>query len=97
LDLCFKVFDYRQRCKLQILSVAGTKEFVCSLSHTQGNISGDIIMTTPKTTPKEYRLRARECLELTDEANEWYVKTALLQLAAEFQRRAERLEHSNES
>jgi hypothetical protein len=54
-------------------------------------------MTTPKTTPKEYRLRARECLELTDEANEWYVKTALLQLAAEFQRRAERLEHSNES
>ena len=49
-------------------------------------------MTAPKTTPKEYRSRARECLELTDEANEWYVKTALLQLAAEFQRRAERLE-----
>src|SRR5262249_36165779 len=40
----------------------GTKEFVCSLSHTQGNDSGDITMPTPK----EYRLRARECLELTD-------------------------------
>jgi hypothetical protein len=38
-------------------------------------------------TPKEYRQRAHECLELTDEANQWYVKTALLQLAAEFQRR----------
>ena len=48
-------------------------------------------------TPKEYRVRARECLELTDEAKQWYVKAALLQLAAEFQRRAERLEDSNES
>jgi hypothetical protein len=70
----------------------GTKEFVCSLSHTQGNNSGEIMMPTPK----EYRVRARECLELTDEAKQWYVKAALLQLAAEFQRRAERLEHSNE-
>ena len=49
-------------------------------------------------TSKEYRQRAHECLELThEEANEWYVKTALLQLAAEFQKRAERLERSNES
>jgi hypothetical protein len=47
-------------------------------------------------TPTEYRLRARECLELTDEANQWYVKSALVQLAAEFQKRAERLERSNE-
>ena len=47
-------------------------------------------------TPKAYRLRADECLELTNEADEWYVKTALLQLAAEFQKRAERLERSNE-
>ena len=45
-------------------------------------------------TPREYRLRAHECLELTNEANEWYVKTALLQLAAEFQRRAEKLEQA---
>jgi hypothetical protein len=68
------------------------KESVCSLSHTQGNNSG----RSPMPTPKEYRLRARECLELTDEANQWYVKTALLQLAAELQKRAERLERSNE-
>ena len=48
-------------------------------------------------TPKEYRLRADECLDLMNEANLWYVKTALRKLAAEFQRRAERLERSNES
>lgn len=48
-------------------------------------------------TPKEYRLRADECLELMGEANLWYVKTALLKLATEFQKRAERLERSNES
>jgi hypothetical protein len=54
---------------------------------------GEIAMPTPK----EYRLRAHECLELTNEADQWYVKTALLQLAVEFQKRAERLELSNES
>jgi hypothetical protein len=45
-------------------------------------------------TPKEYRERAQECLELTNKDKEWYVKTALLQLAAEFRRRAEKLEHT---
>ena len=45
-------------------------------------------------TPKEYRERARECVELTNEPNEWYVKTALLLLAAEFRRRAEKLERT---
>ncbi len=45
-------------------------------------------------TPKEYRQRADECLELTKEPNEWYVKTALLELAAEFQMRAEKLERT---
>jgi hypothetical protein len=65
----------------------------CVLYPTRKQInSGDITMPTPK----EYRSRARECLELTDEANQWYVKAALLQLAAEFQRRAEKLEHSHE-
>ena len=48
-------------------------------------------------TPKEYRLRADECLVLMNEAKQWYMKTALLKLAAEFQRRAERLERSDES
>jgi hypothetical protein len=43
-------------------------------------------------TPMEYRLRADECLRLMSEADQWYVKTALLKLAAEFQKRAERLE-----
>jgi hypothetical protein len=66
------------------------KDCVCSLSHTQ--MIGEIAMPTPK----EYRLRASECLELTNEADQWYVKTALLQLAVEFQKRAERLERPNE-
>jgi hypothetical protein len=66
------------------------KDCVCSLSHTQ--MIGEIAVPTAN----EYRLRAHECLELTNEADQWYVKTALLKLAAEFQKRAERLERSNE-
>jgi hypothetical protein len=62
------------------------------IPHTM-EIIGEIAMPSPK----EYRLRADECLELMNEANQWYVKTALLKLAAEFQKRAERLERSNES
>jgi hypothetical protein len=65
------------------------KNSVCSLSHTQANI-GEITMPTPK----EYRQQACECLELSDETNQWYVKTALLQLAVEFLKRAARLERS---
>ena len=66
---------------------------MCSLSHTQCKRLGEIAMPTPK----EYRLRADECLVLMNEAKQWYMKTALLKLAAEFQRRAERLERSDES
>jgi len=79
-------------CSLQISQFTEQKDSMCSLSHTPGNNSG----RSPMPTPTEYRLRARECLELTDEANQWYVKSALMQLAAEFQKRAERLERSNE-
>ncbi len=43
-------------------------------------------------TPKEYRLRAYECLELMKEPNEWYVRKALLELAQEFRKRAEKIE-----
>ena len=57
------------------------------------HVIGEIAMPTPK----EYRLRADECLELMNEANQWYVKTALMKLATEFQKRAERLERPNES
>jgi hypothetical protein len=45
-------------------------------------------------TPKEYRLRAYECLELMKEPNEWYVKKALLELAQEFRMRAAKMEHT---
>jgi hypothetical protein len=48
-------------------------------------------------TPKEYRQQACECLELSDETNQWYVKTALLQLAVEFLKRAKQLERSQTS
>jgi hypothetical protein len=67
-------------------------KMACVLYPTHNRPIGEIAMPTPK----EYRLRADECLELTNEADEWYVKTALLQLAAEFQKRAERLERSKE-
>ena len=43
-------------------------------------------------TPYEYRQQADECLLRMKETNEWYVKTALLELAVEFQRRARKLE-----
>jgi hypothetical protein len=43
-------------------------------------------------TSNEYRQRAAECVELMNEANEWYVNTALLELAAVFRIRAEKLE-----
>jgi hypothetical protein len=44
------------------------------------------------TNSKEYRLRATECLELLNEPNEWYVRAALLELAHEFRKRAEKIE-----
>ncbi|HEY1360695.1 MAG TPA: hypothetical protein VGF60_00540 [Xanthobacteraceae bacterium] len=44
------------------------------------------------TTPQEYRHQAAECLRLAEASTEVYVKAALLELAAEFQKRAEDLE-----
>jgi hypothetical protein len=43
-------------------------------------------------TSQEYRQKADICLKHVDEAKEWYVRMALLQLAAEFKKRAEDLE-----
>jgi hypothetical protein len=43
-------------------------------------------------TSQEYQQQADICLKLSDEAKEWYVRMALLQLAAEFKKRAEALE-----
>ena len=34
-------------------------------------------------TPYKYRQQADECLQRMNEASEWYVKTALLELALE--------------
>jgi hypothetical protein len=48
-------------------------------------------------TPKEYRQQACQCLELSDKASLWYLKTALLQLAVEFLKRAKQLERSQTS
>jgi hypothetical protein len=42
-------------------------------------------------TPKEHRQHAAECLELARAANEFYVKSALIELAAEFDKLAEQL------
>ena len=43
-------------------------------------------------TSKEYRQRADECLQLANEATEVYVRVALAELAAEFQKTAEEME-----
>jgi len=41
---------------------------------------------------REYRQRAEECLSLANEAKEFYAKTALLEMAAEFRAMAQQLE-----
>ena len=66
----------------------GTRTQCVHLPSETENRSGEITMPTSK----EYRQRAAECVELTSEANEWYVNTALLELAAVFRIRAEKLE-----
>jgi len=43
-------------------------------------------------TSSEYRLRAKECLQLANEATEIYVKVALAELATEFRKMADGLE-----
>jgi hypothetical protein len=45
----------------------------------------------PMPTAKEYRQHAEECLELAKQAEEFYVKDALIELAAEFNKQAEKL------
>ena len=44
-------------------------------------------------TSKECRQRAEECRELAKQAEEFYVKTALIELADEFKEKAEKIEH----
>jgi len=41
-------------------------------------------------TSKEYRQFAKECMELAKQAEEFYVKTALVELAEEFKIQAEK-------
>jgi hypothetical protein len=45
-------------------------------------------------TAKEYRRRAQEYLEFAKAAKEQYTKQAMEQLAEEFNKAADRLEHS---
>jgi hypothetical protein len=46
---------------------------------------------------KVYRQRADECAQLANEATEVYVKVALTELAAEFQKFADAMEQENRS
>jgi hypothetical protein len=43
-------------------------------------------------TARELRFQAKECLELADRANEFFVKTALTELAQDLSREAQRVE-----
>src|ERR1700730_2825816 len=61
---------------------------------THGGVGN--VGTPPIPTPKEYRQHAEECLELAKEAEEFYVKTALIELADEFKEQAEKIEHQQE-
>ena len=45
-------------------------------------------------TPQEYRQQAKECLELARETNKLYAQTALIEMAADFNETAEKLEHN---
>ncbi len=47
--------------------------------------------TTP--TAKEYRQQAKECLDLAKAAKDLYAKEAMAELAEEFSKTAELLEH----
>jgi hypothetical protein len=47
-------------------------------------------------TSKECRLHAEECLELAKQAEEFYVKTALIELAEDFKQQAEKIAKSGE-
>ena len=44
-------------------------------------------------TSKEYRQHAEECLELAKQAEEFYVRAALIELADEFKEQAKKIEH----
>jgi hypothetical protein len=39
-------------------------------------------------TAKEYRVEARECLELARQTNDFFVKTSLMELARDYDRAA---------
>jgi hypothetical protein len=47
-------------------------------------------------TSKECRLHADECLQLAKQDEEFYVKTALIELAEDFKQQAEKITKSGE-
>ena len=46
---------------------------------------------TSMPTAKEYRQHAEECLQLARQAEEFYVRAALIELAAKFKKQAEEI------
>ena len=46
----------------------------------------------PMPSSKEYWLHAQQCLELAKEAEDFYVKSALIELAEKFKKQAEKKE-----
>ena len=48
------------------------------------------------SSPKEYRQRAEECLQLANEATDIYVRVALSELATEFQTTADAMERERD-
>jgi hypothetical protein len=59
--------------------------YTCGMVRIKGNGGASV------PTAKEYRQHAEECLELAKQAEEFYVRAALIELAAEFKKQAEKL------
>jgi hypothetical protein len=47
-------------------------------------------------TPREYRQQAEDCMKLASEAEELYVRTALIEMAADFTELAEKAQAQRE-
>jgi hypothetical protein len=69
-------------------------EFLLRNDSTHGGVG--VSRSEPMPTPTEYRQHAEECLKLAKEAEEFYVKTALIELADEFKAQAKKIEHQEE-
>jgi hypothetical protein len=61
-----------------------------NIEHVRGSQEG---VVPAMSTARQHRQQAKECLELAKAAKDFYVKEAMAELAEEFGKTAELLEH----